>query len=572
MKRIIFLSIVYFIQWCQPFQQKAFAQTSAFAPVRAQLGMVSTSDANATRVGVEILKKGGNAIDAAVAVALTLAVTWPNAGNLGGGGFMFIRKADGTCTIIDYREIAPKAAHPHLFLDHNKTVIENASTIGYRAVGVPGTVAGLAMALEKYGTMKWAGIIEPARKLAAEGFMVTYHFSEYLNNNAALLAQFPEIKRIFLRNGKHYQEGEIFKQPELAETLSRLKEKGPREFYEGHIAQLIAREMVANNGLITLGDLRNYQVVERQPVTGSYRGYEILSMPPPSSGGVVLIEMLNMLEKYKLDSANSNSSTKYHLLIEIMKRAYADRASYFGDPAFVNVPVAKLISKEYAGQLAQLLNKNYTTPSARIKPGFVLPEPKHTTHFSIVDSTGNAVSNTFTLNGDYGSGVMISGTGFLLNNQMDDFTAKVGVANKFRLIQGNANKIESNKRPLSSMTPTIILKNGKLFLVIGTEGGSTIISQMLQVIVNVIDHGMNIQRAINAPRIHHQWMPDIVRYEPHALPDDVLIALRKKGHKLKIDQDYLYPGDVEAIMIDIKTGMRLGASDPRNPNSLASGY
>lgn len=573
MKKIIFLAaVLHFLQCFNLFQKSVYAQSSAFSPVRAHHGMVASSDAIASKVGVEILKQGGNAVDAAVAVALTLAVTWPNAGNLGGGGFMLIKKTDGTATIIDYRETAPLSANKNIFLDNKGNVIQNASTVGYRSVGVPGTIAGLALALQKYGTMKWQDVIEPARKLAADGFMLSYQVSNYLHTNASLLSQFDESNRIFLRDGKYYKEGEIFKQPELFETLTRLKNNGPREFYEGHTAQLIADDMKAHHGLITLEDLKNYKAVERKPVKGIYRGYEILSMPPPSSGGTLLIEMLNVLEHYNLSSMGHNSSEKYHLLIETMRRAYADRALYFGDPAFINVPVTKLTSKLYAAQLARSINRNSATPSAAIKSGQPIPEPKHTTHFSIVDSMGNTVSNTYTLNGDFGSGVTVTDAGFLLNNEMDDFTAKVGIANKFGLLQSNANAVEPNKRPLSSMTPTIILKDGKLFLVVGTEGGSTIISQVLQVITNVIDHGMNIQEAVNAPRIHHQWMPDIVKYEPNGLSKDVLNALQKKGHKLKIDPGYLYPGDVEAIMIDLKTGIRLGAADPRNSNAIATGY
>jgi gamma-glutamyltranspeptidase/glutathione hydrolase len=572
-KLIFFVTVLHLLQSSNPLLNIVYAQSSAFSPVLAHHGMVASSDAIASKVGVEILKQGGNAVDAAVAVALALAVTWPNAGNLGGGGFMLIRKADGTATLIDYRETAPRAANKNIFLDDKGNIIQNASTVGYRSVGVPGTIAGLALALEKYGTMKWKDVIEPARKLAEEGFILTWQTANYLQNNAPLLGQFRESNRIFLREGKYYQDGEIFKQPDLAQTLTRLKNKGPREFYEGHTALLITDDMKANNGLITVEDLKNYKAVERAPLKGTYRGYEILSVPPPSSGGTLLIQMLNILEQSNIAAMGHNSSEKYHLLTETMRRAYADRAIYFGDPAFVNVPVTKLTSKGYAAQLAKSINKRYATPSSSIKTGqFLTEESKHTTHFSIVDSMGNAVSNTYTLNGDFGSGVTVTGAGFLLNNEMDDFTSKPGIANKFGLLQGKANTIEPGKRPLSSMTPSMILKDGTLFLVVGTEGGSRIISQTLQVIVNVIDHRMNIQEAVNAPRIHQQWMPDEVTYEPYGLSIDVLNALKKKGHKLKYDPGYLYPGDVEAIMIDLKTGVRLGASDPRNSNALSAGY
>ncbi|MEO5985340.1 MAG: gamma-glutamyltransferase, partial [Ferruginibacter sp.] len=425
MKIIFFITIIlsFFLSL------KSLCQSRASWPVRSQNGMVASSDGIASKVGADILKQGGNAIDAAVAVALTLAVTWPAAGNLGGGGFMLIRKADGTTTVIDYRETAPAQAHKNMYINEKGNLISNASTVGYRAIGVPGTIAGLALALEKYGTMKWQDVIEPARKLAEEGFVPSFFILESIQRNKDLLKQFPESYRIFLKNGENYQEGEVFKQPELAGTLLRLKTEGPREFYEGITAKLIADDMKKNNGLIAPDDLKNYKAVERQAVTGTYRGYEIISMPPPSSGGTLLIQMLNVLEQFPLSAMGQNSSEKYHLLIETMRRAYADRAVYFGDPAFVTVPVTKLISKQYAAQLAKSINKTIATPSSSIVAGkYFTPEPHHTTHFSIVDAMGNAVSNTYTLNDEYGSGVMIAGAGFLLNNEMDDFTAKVGVA------------------------------------------------------------------------------------------------------------------------------------------------
>ncbi len=565
--------LLLFGQFPLPFCRVALSQSLAYSPVRARHGMVASSDEIASKVGVEILNRGGNAVDAAVAVGLALAVTWPASGNIGGGGFMVIRKTDGSTTAIDYRESAPGKAHRGIYLDKRGNVIPDASTIGYRAASVPGTVAGFALALQKYGTMNWRDVVEPARKLAAEGFTVTYTLSEDLRSQSKLLERYPESRRIFLRDAKYYQEEDIFKQPELAQTLKRLQENGPREFYEGRTAQLITEDMNAKEGLITRDDLKGYKATERQPVRGTYRGYEIITMPPPSSGGTVLIEMLNILEHYDLAAMGHSSSEKYHLLTEGMRRAFADRAEFFGDPDFVKVPVAGLISKRYAAELVKSINVSRATPSARIRYGRPTKyESQHTTHYSVVDAMGNAVSNTYTINGSYGSGVTVCGAGFLLNNEMDDFAAKPGRPNKFGLIQGEANAIAPGKRPLSSMTPTIVLKDGKLFLVIGTEGGPKIITQVLQVLINVIDHGMNIQQAINAPRIHHQWLPDVVKYEPYGMAQDVMNALKKKGHRFELNADYFYPGDVEGIMIEPGTGMRLGASDPRNSNARAVGY
>jgi gamma-glutamyltranspeptidase/glutathione hydrolase len=580
--RLTLACLVLFGQSFLPFSKAALSQSQADSPVCARHGIVASSDELASKVGVEILKRGGNAVDAAVAVGLALAVTWPGAGNIGGGGFMLIRKADGSTTAIDYRERAPGKAHRRIFLDQKGNVTPGVSVTGHRAVGVPGTVAGLALALEKYGTMKWRDVIEPARRLAAEGYVFT-NFNKVGRTDQVikLLEQFPESRRIFLRDGKYYQAGETFKQPELAETLKRLQERGPREFYEGRTAQLIAEEMHANGGLITLDDLKAYEAKERHPVRGTYRGYEIITMPPPSSGGIVLIEMLNILEHYDLGGMGHNSAEKYHLLIEAMRRAFADRAEFLGDPDFVNVPVAGLISKRYAGELVKSIDVSRATPSGEVRSGRPTKyESPQTTHYSVVDALGNAVSNTVTLNGAYGSGVTVHGAGFLLNNEMDDFAAKPGSANKFGLIQGEANAIAPGKRPVSSTTPTIVLKDGKLFLVLGTPGGPTITTQILQVLINVIDHGMNIQQAVNAPRIHHQWLPDVVQYEPYGMAQDVMNALIRKGHRLQLKDDYLEElrsirgaiGDVEGVMIEPETGMRLGASDPRNSNARAVGY
>jgi gamma-glutamyltranspeptidase/glutathione hydrolase len=531
-------------------------------PLRARRAIVASTSDIASRVGVEIMQRGGNAIDAAVAVALALAVTWPAAGNLGGGGFMLIRRANGDAEVIDYRERAPLAATRDMYLDRDGNLIKGASTVGHRAVAVPGTVAGLALAAERHGRLKWADLVEPARKLAAEGFVVNYHLARSLRSNAELLSKFPESRRIFLRDGNYYQEGERFVQPELAATLARLKERGPREFYEGQTAQMIVGEMQSNGGLITERDLREYEPALRKPLSGSYRGYEILTVPPPSSGGVALLEMLNMLERYDLAALGYHSSDHIHLMVEVMRRAFADRAAYLGDADFVKVPVSGLISKNYASALAGSIQMGRATPSQSLRAGNPLPyESTETTHFTVVDAEGNVVSNTYTLNGSYGSGVTVRGAGILLNNEMDDFTSKPGAPNAYGLLQSEANAIAPLKRPLSAMTPTIVLKDGKVYFAIGSPGGPTIINSVLQVIVNIIDFKMNLQQAIDAPRFHHQWMPDEIRWEPFGINRDARAALERRGHVFA--QKPAYMGDVQGIMIDPESGIRLGASDPR---------
>ena len=545
------------------------SQARAPEPVRGQKVMVASASEHATRAGLAVLRKGGNAVDAAVAVGLALAVTYPIAGNLGGGGFMVVRTAAGKTVAIDYRETAPAKSRRDLYLDASGQVIPNASTTGYLAPGVPGTVAGLSLALERYGTLKWRDVVEPARRLAAEGFPVSYTLARTLRESK--LDRFPESKRVFLRGGNLYREGETLRQPELAETLKRLEERGPREFYEGRTAELIAADMQANRGLITREDLKAYRPVVRGPIRGSYRGCEIVTMPPPSSGGVALIEMLNMLEGYDVGALGHNSSRKYHLFTEVMRRAFADRAEFMGDPGFVKMPIAGLTSKRYAANLVKGIDLSKATPSTQVKAGKPAPyESPQTTHFSVVDAQGNAVSNTYTLNTAYGSGVTVRGVGVLLNNEMDDFTSKPGVPNAFGLIQGEANAIAPGKRPLSSMTPSLVLKDGKLFLVVGSPGGPTIINTVLQVIVNVVDHGMNVRQAVTEPRIHHQWLPDAIQTEPYGLSTDVAEALRAKGHHLADKPGYM--GDAQVIMIDPKSGVRLGASDPRSPDGLAAGF
>ena len=545
-------------------------------PVRARHGIVASTNEVASRVGVDIMKRGGNAVDAAIAVAFALAVTHPAAGNLGGGGFMMIRLKNGKTTAIDYREMAPAAAHRNVYLDKDGNVIkgEGGSIVGYRAAGVPGTVRGMELALKKYGSGKlsWAQLVEPARRLAANGFRITHSLSRSLRGNDNYLSQYAETKRIYLNNGKFYNEGDLFVQTDLGATFARLQQRGPNEFYEGQTARLIADDMKRNNGLITLADMRGYVAKERAPVRGTYRGYEIISMPPPSSGGAVLIEMLNILEGYDLKKLDWASSDRYHLMTESMRRAFADRAEYMGDTDFVKVPIAGLIDKKYAAQLRSTINPERASTSEQVKAGRPVGyESDETTHFTVVDAEGNAVANTYTLNNSYGSAVVAKGTGILMNDEMDDFAVKPGTPNFYGLIQGERNVVAPRKRPLSAMTPTFVLrKDGSLWFTVGSPGGPTIINTAFCVITNVIDYGMNIQQAIDAPRIHHQWLPDELVYEPYGLSGDTQRALTARGHKL-IDRPR-YLGDCEGIMIEEKTGVRLGATDPRRSDGLAVGY
>ncbi len=546
-------------------------QAASRAPSRGKNGMVASVSEIASNVGVEIMKRGGNAIDAAVAVGLALAVVWPEAGNIGGGGFMMIRLADGKAVAIDYREMAPAAAHRNVYLDAQGNYIENSSTVGHRAAGVPGTVAGFALALQKYGKLKWADVCEPARKLAADGFPVWYQLETSLKASSKNLAQFPESKRIYLRNGKPYEDGEVFKQPELAATFTRLIKNGPREFYEGETARLIAASMKKNaNSWMTMEDLKKYQAKEREPLRTIYRGYDIITMPPPSSGGIALIEMLNILSRYNLKEMGFNSSRELHVKTEAMRRAFADRSEFLGDTDFVKVPVKGLVSKKYADTVAATINLERASTSEEIKHGQPAAyESTETTHFTVVDKDGNVATNTYTLNGSFGCFATVEGAGILLNNEMDDFAAKPGTPNAYGLIQGENNAVAAGKRPLSAMTPTVVLKDGKLWFALGSPGGPTIINTVLQTLINVIDHGMTIQQAVDAPRIHHQWMPDQLRFEPMGIVADVKDKLQAMGHKLTDRPSYM--GDCEAIMIEDKTGVRLGASDPRR-GGKAVGY
>lgn len=544
-------------------------------PVRARHGMVASTNEVASQVGVDVMKRGGNAVDAAIAVAFALAVTHPAAGNLGGGGFMMIRLKDGRTTAIDYREMAPAAAHRDVYLDKNGNLIEGegGSLVGYRAAGVPGTVRGMELALKKYGSGKlnWAQLVEPARQLAARGFVVTHSLERSLYGSREYLEKYAETKRIYLKGGQFYKEGEVFRQPELAATFARLQRVGPNEFYEGETARMIVADMKRHNGLMTMDDLRGYVAKERAPVHGSYRGYEIISMPPPSSGGAVLIQMLNILEGFDLSKLEAGSSDRYHLMAEAMRRAFADRAEYMGDSDFVKVPVAGLIDKAYAATLRATINIERASTSAEVRAGHPAGyESEQTTHFTVIDAEGNAVANTYTLNNSYGSAAVAKGTGMLLNDEMDDFAAKPGTPNLYGLIQGERNAVAPKKRPLSAMTPTIVLrKDRSLWFTVGSPGGPTIINTVLCVITNVIDYDMNIQQAIDFPRIHHQWLPDELVGEPFGLSGDTQKALTARGHKLA---KLRYLGDAEGIMIEEKTGVRLGATDPRRSDGLAIGY
>ncbi len=557
--------------------------------------MVTSASALASQVGVDIMQQGGNAVDAFVATGLALTVTFPRAGNIGGGGFAVIRLADGKSTVIDFREKAPRKGNRDMYLDEAGNVVRGRSTVGYLAAGVPGSVAGFALAFERYGSGKltWAQVVEPARKLAAEGWTVTPFFERDLKVQEKLMGQFPESRRIFLRDGNYYQVGETFAQPDLAATLTRIQNEGAREFYEGKTAALIAADMAANGGLITMDDLQAYHAIEREPVSGSYRGYDIITMPPPSSGGIALLQMLGMLEPYDLGTMGHNSAATLHVMIEAMRRAFRDRAEFLGDPDFVNVPMKGLLDPAYIKGLMANFDPDHATPSEGLAPGSPagwtgpIPdasarphESTETTQFSIVDAAGNMVSCTYTLNGLYGNGVTVKGAGFLLNNEMDDFTSKVGVKNMFGLLQGEANAIAPGKRPLSSMTPTVVVKDGKPVLVTGSPGGPTIINTVLLMITNMIDHKMSVTQAVDAPRFHHQWMPDVASHEPFLTSLDTVKILEGMGHKLATRK--LYPndpesmartwGDAESIAFDPKTGKLLGASDPRYSDAAAIGY
>jgi len=533
-------------------------------PVRAPKAMVVSREARATDAGLRVLRAGGNAVDAAVAVGFALAVTHPSAGNLGGGGFMLIRFADGRTTFLDFRERAPEKASRDMYLGPDGQPTQDSLT-GWRAPAVPGTVRGFEFASKKYGRKKWAELLAPAVELAAKGFPVSYGLAQSLRG-AKKLAQFPESKHIFLKGGLFYQPGERLVQPELAATLRGLAATGARDFYEGETARRLVTAMQANGGLWTARDLADYTVVERKPLTGRYRGCEIVSAPPPSSGGVGVLEMLGMLEGTGYEKPGAGSAAVAHYLAEVMRRYYADRAAYLGDPDFVRVPVAGLLDPAYLARRRQSIDPQRATPSTQLGAGRPPGEEStETTHYSVVDAEGHAVAVTYTLNGGYGSGVTPAGVGFLLNNEMDDFAAKPGVPNMYGLIQGERNAIEPRKRPLSSMTPTIVLKDGKLYLVLGSPGGPRIISTVLQVLINVLDFGMNLQEAVDWPRLHHQWLPDRLLMEPGFSPDTVAL-LEGRGHQVERVRSM---GEVAAILV--AQGHLQGAADSRTEGK-AAGY
>ncbi len=537
--------------------------------VAAEHGLVVAQERMSARIGADILKRGGNAVDAAVATGFAMAVTYPRAGNIGGGGFMVIHvAASGEDIAIDYRETAPNATTPTIFLGADGKPDPTKSRDSALGIGVPGTVAGLALALEKYGSGKFtlSELLQPAIALARDGFVITDDIADTLPQWYRRLARWPSAVKIFSRaDGSSLGEGDRLVQADLATTLAAIAEQGPRGFYEGPVADKLAKAIVDAGGIMTTDDLKTYRPIIRTPVKGTYRGYEIVSMPLPSSGGIVLLESLNILEGFPLSDIKQGSAPSLHLLIEAMKRGYADRARYLGDPAFVNAPLETLLAKDYAARQRAGIDPEHATPAASIASARPSHEGSNTTHFSVVDRFGNAVANTYTLNFSYGVGLVAEGTGVLLNNELDDFTAAPGASNAFGLVGYEANLPGPGKRPLSSMSPTIVLKDGKVVLVTGSPGGSRIISTVLEVIVNVLDYRMDVAQAVAAPRLHHQWLPDEVSIEP-GFPDDVLAALREKGHRVVESAGY---SSANSILVT-PTGL-LGAPDPRTRGAEAAG-
>ncbi|MCW8849464.1 MAG: gamma-glutamyltransferase [Melioribacteraceae bacterium] len=542
-------------------------------PVSAKNGMVVSASTIASKVGVEILKEGGNAIDASVAVGFALAVTYPYAGNIGGGGFMVIHFNDGKSTTIDFRETAPLSANKNMFLDSTGSFVSRLSEEGATSAGVPGSVSGLIYALEKYGTLPLSKVIQPAIDLAENGWILQEHDSEAFKNNLPIFNKYPSSLKVFSKEGKPYVEGDLFIQNDLAWTLEQIKEFGIDGFYKGKVAELLVNQINELGGYITLEDLEKYNCVEREPIFGNYRGYKVISMPPPSSGGIALVELLNILENFDFDGTEWGSSEYIRALVESMKYVYADRTQHLGDSDFYPVPTNELISKEYAKTIYQQVISG-VTPSSEITSGIKSAhyESEETTHYSVIDKEGNAVSVTTTINSGFGSKVVVDGAGFLLNNEMDDFSSKPGEPNQYGLLGSDANSIEPGKRMLSSMTPTIILKNDKPFLIVGSPGGSTIITVVLQVILNCIEFGMNIQEAVNAPRIHHQWLPDIIYHEQFSINNDTFSILESLGYIFKDrNSTFRVLGSAQAIMIDQDNNEIFGASDPRR-NGSAEGY
>lgn len=542
-------------------------------PERAKNGMVVSSHYLASQAGVEVMKKGGNAVDAAIATGFALAVTHPSAGNIGGGGFMIVYKNDGSVTAFDFREKAPAAAHERMYLDANGQYIKNLNHDGYLAIGVPGTVAGFFLAHEKLGSKPMSELIAPAISLAEKGFPLSWDLHDDFKDLAPTFKKYPGSAKVFFkRDTVLYEPGEIWRQPDLAKTLRRIQKYGRDGFYKGETARLLAADMRKNGGLITEEDLANYQAKERQPIHGVYRGYDVYSMCPPSSGGTALVEMLNILEGFNLHEYGHNSAQHIHLMAEAMRRAFADRARYLGDPDFnPDLPMAKLISKSYAEQLRRSISLNRVSPSDADMMSEAY-ESTETTHYSVVDPAGNAVVVTYTLEESYGAKIVAEGTGFLLNNEMGDFNPWPGRTDSTGMIGTAPNLIRPGKRMLSSMTPTIVAKNGKPYLLIGSPGGRTIINTVLQVIVNVIDFGMDIADAVTAPRIHHQWLPNVLRIEKYGTTKDTQRLLEMMGHRVQFTSSTRGQGSAMGIMIDPQTGLRLGAADPRAPDGAAVGF
>ena len=553
------------------------AQAASVSPVAAENGMVVTAQHLATRVGVDVLKDGGNAVDAAVAVGYALAVVYPAAGNLGGGGFMTLQLADGRKTFLDFREKAPLAATAHMYLDKDGNVVKGLSTQGHLAVGVPGTVSGLEYARAQYGTLPRRALIEPAIRLAQDGFVLQPGDAEMLQAAAADFRKDPATAAIFLNQGEAFQAGQKLVQADLARTLKAVAEQGEAGFYQGAVGRALVASSQAGGGIITQADLDQYQTRELKPIECSYRGYGIVSAPPPSSGGVVICEVLNILEGYPMKTLGFRSAQAVHYQIEALRHAYADRNSYLGDPDFVKNPLDQLLAKAYAGRIRAAIVPNKAGISKEIKSGVPPHEGSNTTHYSIVDRWGNAVSVTYTLNDWFGARVTAGGTGVLLNNEMDDFTSKVGVPNLYGLVQGEANAIAPGKRPLSSMSPTIVTQDGKPVMVVGTPGGSRIITAVLHTIVNVIDYGMNLQEAVDAPRFHQQWLPESTNVEAFALSPDTRSILEGWGHQFTAPQP---ANHIAAILVGapslggkpVGKNRLYGAIDPRRPTGSVGGY
>ncbi|MBE0658873.1 MAG: gamma-glutamyltransferase [Bryobacteraceae bacterium] len=543
----------------------AAAVLMAREPVRTRKAMVVAQEPLAVDVGVEVLKAGGNAVDAAVAVAFTLAVTHPSAGNIGGGGFLLARFADGRSTFIDFREMAPASASRNMYIGKDGKPTRE-SVVGWRAAGVPGTVRGLEMAHKKYGRKGWAELVGRSVKLAREGVTLSYAEARSMCGAKKLMGQFAESNRIFLKGGACFEAGERLVQPELARVLGRIARLGASDFYEGETARMLAAEMKKNGGEITLEDLKGYKAVEREPLEGTHRGYEILTAPSPSSGGIGILQMAEMLEGTGYEKHGAGSAASTHMIAEVMRRYFADRARYLGDGDFVKLPVAGLLDAAYIARRRATIDAERGTPSDVISAGAPAgAESAETTHFNVVDAEGNAVALTYTINGSYGSGVTPAGLGFLLNNEMDDFASQPGTPNMFGLVQGEANAIQPRKRPLSAMTPTIVSKDGKLFMVLGAPGGPRIISGVLQVMLNVLDFGMNVQQAVDQPRVHHQWKPDTL-YVERGFSPDTRALLERRGHKLA---DTSSVASVEAIVIG--DGWLQGAQNGRSAGK-AAGY